>query len=205
MKPRRNEFYEINTHSMFICKTRPPLRRQVLDENRNKYVKKVTVRDVASEDYICNKCHAKYHRWSKSESNNTHQSLPDEPEKTHVQQTPKSPKTFMLNVNTASKSHKYCFVCSKKGSARHPLVVISTKAQTQAFIGTGVYVENKSRCCMSHLECSYLTREALQGLSQTKTSNAFSKTGVTELISNIRNLMKNANKLNFDVPSLLSD
>ena len=190
-----------------ICKTRPPYRnrRRVVDENLKKYVKKVTVRDVASDDYICNKCHAKYHRWSKTESNKTHQSLPDEPEKTHVQQTPKSPKTFMLNINTASKSHKYCFVCNKKGSARHPLVVISTKAQTQAFIDTGVYVENKSRCCRSHLECSYLTREALEGLSHKKTSNEFSKTGVTELISNIRNLMKNANKLNFDVPSLLSD
>ena len=190
-----------------IYKVRAPYRgrRRVVDENLKKYVKKVTVRDVASDEVICNKCHIKYHRWSQNESNKTRQPLPNVQEKTPEHQTAKSPKAFMLNINTASKSHKYCFVCNKKGSARHPLVVISTKAQTQAFIETGVYVEPKSRCCRSHLECSYLTRDALQCLSHIKTSNEFSKTGITELISNIRSLMKSANKLNFDVPSLLSD
>ena len=69
----------------------------------------------------------------------------------------------------------------------------------------GVYVEPKSRCCRSYLECSFLTRDALQSLSRIKTSNLFSKTKITKLIKNIRNLMQTANRLTFDIPSLLSD
>ena len=41
--------------------------------------------------------------------------------------------------------------------------------------------------------------------SHIKTSNLFSKTKITKLIGIIRNLMKTANQLNFDIPSLLSD
>ena len=102
-----------------ICKGRAPYRRRrrVVDENLKKYVKKVTVRVVASDEVICNKCHIKYHRWSQNESNKTRQPLPNVQKKTPEHQTAKSPKAFMLNINTASKWHKYCFVCNKKGSA----------------------------------------------------------------------------------------
>ena len=190
-----------------ICNVRAPYRRRrrVADERLKKYVKKLIVRDVASDEVICNKCHTKYYRWSQSELKKTRQLLPNVDEKTPEQLPAESPKSIKLNINTACKSHKYCFICHKKGSARHQLVVLSNKAQTQAFIETGVYMEPKSRCCRSHLECSFLTRDALKSLSHIKTSNVFSKTEITKLIGNIRNLMKTANRLNFDIPSLLSD
>ena len=160
---------------------------------------------MTSDEVICNKCHTKYYRWSQNELNKTRQLSLNVDEKTSKQLAVESPKSIKLNINTSCKSHKYCFVCHKKGSARHQLVVLPTKAQTQALIETGIYVEPKSRCCRSHLECSFLTRDALQSLSNIKTSNLFSKTKITKLIGNIRNLMKTSNRLNFDTPSLLSD
>ena len=55
-------------------------------------------------------------------------------------------------------------------------MVVPSKAQTQAFIDKGVYIEPNSRCCN---ECSYLTSDALQLLSHIKTSNNFSKSDIT--------------------------
>ena len=119
----------------------------MIDEDLKKYVKKVTVRDVGPNEVICNNCRIKYYRLSKNESNQTRQPLSDTQEKKPVQQTIKSPKAIKLNINTASKSHKYCFLCHKKGTFRHTLVVVPSKPQTQAFIDKGVYTEPNSLCC----------------------------------------------------------
>ena len=80
------------------------------DERLKKYVKKLIVRDVASDEVICNKCHTKYYRWTQSELKKTRQLLPNVDEKTPEQLPAESPKSIKLNINTACKSHKYCFI-----------------------------------------------------------------------------------------------
>ena len=57
----------------------------MVDEKLKKYVNKPTVRDVTSDEVICDKCHTKYYRWSQNELNKTRQLSLNVDEKTSEQ------------------------------------------------------------------------------------------------------------------------
>lgn len=188
-----------------VCEKRslPKNRRRIVNVALSRYVKKLTLRDITSDDVICNACNLKFSRSKMPTSTPINDS--GNTDEDRLMQNNKSPKSVRLQIKSTPMSHKYCVVCRKNGTARHSLVVFPAKAHTQAFIETGIYIEPKSRCCTRHIEFSYLTKDALNLIEHSKSGRDFSRTDITQLIHNVRNVMKTTNKLNFDIPSLISD
>ncbi|XP_053380497.1 uncharacterized protein LOC123526886 [Mercenaria mercenaria] len=118
----------------------------------------------------------------------------------------KSPKLVRLDIPSTSYSHKVCVVCKKKGDERNRLVVLKSKAITQAFVQRDLHIPDTSRCCPLHLDThNFFTAEALTMLVATKSFSMFSRTDIADLLQNSRNLFISSSKVNFDIPSSMTD
>lgn len=73
------------------------------------------------------------------------------------------------------------------------------------FLETGIFINDDSRCCKTHIEDGYLSKEALSLLTTTKHEEQLSRSDICKLLSDLRDTIKSSTYLNFDVPSLLSE
>ncbi|XP_033763920.1 uncharacterized protein LOC117345083 [Pecten maximus] len=174
------------------------LRRKVTGGPFLKYLKKALCRDICNDDFVCSSCTAKFYKYGKSTRTSNH----------HVSNVPtsfRSPKTVNLQILSTPRTHKYCIVCQKYGNNRCHLISIPKNARTQAFIEHGIFIDSTNRCCASHIKDKYFDTVSLQLIRSTKTSDLFSRSDITDLLQNVRSLMKTSFHLNFDIPSVLSD
>lgn len=116
----------------------------------------------------------------------------------------KSPKSINLPIASTPKGHIKCVVFRKPHNERKRLVVVPNAGITQAFLETGIFINDDSRCCKTHLEDGYLSKEALSLLTTTKNEEQLLRSDICKLLSDLRDTIKSSTYLNFDVPSLLS-
>ena len=165
-------------------------------------------RNVCDSDVICNSCSSKLYRKLKVDEDVGIGNVSNTPnEQFHNSGQAVSPKSIPLNIPSTPRSHRYCVICKRDGSRRNPLACIPQTACTQAFIQTGVFVYQHSRCCRHHLDSGFFNTEAIGVIANTqKEQSCFSRGDVCKLLASIRQMMtSNFNQLNFDNPFFLSD
>lgn len=183
-----------------LCRKRckPGARRSVIQPDLKRYLRKCMNRDVQHNEIICNRCYAVFRR---SPATNKHVSeKPTTPKPSF-----RSPKSIPLRIPSTPRSHRYCIVCRKEGTTRNRLSLITSDAQTQAFVECGIFIDSKNRCCQHHLDKTFFKSEALTMISSTKYSDLFSRTDILQLLENLRKMLQKTKNLNFDIPSLMSD
>lgn len=173
---------------------------------------KRTGRDVSEEDVICQRC---FRSFSRSQTK-----VPSVPLCNEVSKDPDflppearwdsnskelSPKSINLPIASTPKGHRKCVICRKPHNERNRLVVVPNAGITQAFLETGIFINDDSKCCKTHLEDGYLSKAALSLLTTTKNEEQLSRSDICKLLSDLRDTIKSSTYLNFDVPSLLSE
>lgn len=99
-----------------------------------------------------------------------------------------------------------CYLYLRKAhNERNRLVVVPNAGITHAFLETGIFINDDSKCCKKHLEDGYLSKAALSLLTTTKNEEQLSRSDICKLLSDLRDTIKSSTYLNFDVPSLLSE
>jgi hypothetical protein len=169
-------------------------------------------RAATEEDVICNKCYSGFtcSQTTTAVGIPSHATCSDleylSPEpRCSTEGKIKSPKSINLPIASTPKGHRKCVICRNPYNDRNRLVVIPNTAITQAFVETGIFINDDSRCCKMHIDDGYLNREALCLLTTTKQEEQLSRSDICKLLSNLRNTIKAVTFLNFDVPSSLGD
>ena len=108
------------------------------------------------------------------------------------------PSKVKLDLPKASADHKKCIICfhvfkSHKFSKNQKQKLIGLEARTEAYIESGVYIVNGSRCCSTHLdkESEKLTKEALLELRPVNDATFLKESECIDLIEVLRENSKN--------------
>ncbi|XP_062607931.1 uncharacterized protein LOC134269743 [Saccostrea cucullata] len=189
-------------------------RRHVRTQPLIKETERRLGRAVLKEDVVCHKCYQSFSRKrTVVGASNTCTLTCSDPEyfpplpTCNSDSNPllKSPKSICLPITSTPKGHRKCVICRKPYSNRNRLINIPASSIVQAFVETGIFINDDSRCCKMHVEDGYLNKDALSGLTTTKDEEQLSRTDICKLLSSLRSTIKSATYLNFDVPSLLSE
>ncbi|KAJ8314676.1 hypothetical protein KUTeg_006826, partial [Tegillarca granosa] len=191
------------------CKSDPAQRRPVQSHLRTQTENDLG-RPLEPGDVICSACRRRLARIKDLAIDVQHQHKdtidPDyQPPAPFSASIIKSPKSIQLQINSTPRNHKNCVICKKPSGHRNHHVVIPSSAITQTFVYTGIFINSDSRCCKFHLDNGYFNSETLSLLNSTKETEYFSRTDISNLIENVRNLMRTTSNINFDIPSALSD
>lgn len=173
---------------------------------------KRTGRGVSEEDVICQRC---FRSFSRSQTKVPSVPLCNEVSKDPAFLPPEarwdsnskelSPKSINLPIASTPKGHRKFVICRKPHNERNRLVVVPNAGITQAFLETGIFINDDSKCCKTHLEDGYLSKAALSLLTTTKNEEQLSRSDICKLLSDLRYTINSSTYLNFDVPSLLSE
>ena len=124
-------------------------------------------------------------------------------------------KISKLNIDLlkASANHRKCIICfhvfeSHKFSKYTKQKLIGLDARIEAFVETGVYIVEGSRCCLNHLdrESTNLTEQALLELRSVNETTCLKESECSDLINSLRDYAKNNSVFQkFKNPYTISD
>ena len=210
--------YESMPKEFYCClctkRCKAPLRK-VCSGPFKKYIERFN-KEHSNQHIVCDKCSRTFYRQKSQQFSEGTQSNVLETQVLHnvdsVDLVPssqgsfRSPKSIPLNIPSTPRTHKYCIICQAKGNSRNRLCVIPSRARTQAFIESSVFIDSRNRCCPNHLDCkNFLTAEALEKVKRTKERDIYSRSDLTGILFNMREFLKESSHINFDMPYLMSD
>uniref|UniRef100_A0A8W8P299 Uncharacterized protein n=1 Tax=Magallana gigas TaxID=29159 RepID=A0A8W8P299_MAGGI len=176
--------------------------RRPLSVNKalRKFLSKRFVTDLNESDVVCNKCRQLFNYSLKAESQYPGLNLNSDKENV----APLEIRTTLLIPSTGYR-HDACAVCEKKP---RKLGVVPEQSRLEIFVQLGVFMEEGSSCCPTHIHCGHMPSEALnQGVSKRiRKSTSFSVEGKNHLLESLRNYAKrNASiRLDFDSEASLT-
>lgn len=177
-------------YGCFNCPNRVRQKDRHIISSRNRaFIAKLTGRTPSNSDFLCNKCRCMCQHHIKRKT-----SMPSRVQQVPAQSTeapPFSPPSIPLPFPSTSRGHASCCMCKRQGPK---LVVVPVGVRHHIFITKEVIIPAGARCCPNHLQ------QNIDDLNPLSDSTLFNKTGITELVKFLRNvvLKKERTRLDFD-------
>lgn len=174
-------------YTCLVCTKRVKQKeRRPLTGPNNKALRKYS--NKCPTDAICNKFRQKFYSSSKTRKGPTQ--LPPS-ENAPCLKSIMSPPSVPLSIPSSGYSHGSCPICNTR---KNKLTTVPQKAVLQLFAETGVLLDSKARCCPNHLKDGLFSGE-ISVLGKKSVKTVMSKTNISKLIENLRQIISRQGKV----------
>lgn len=189
----------------------------IANKKLRKFLKKTFLVEPNDSDCICNRCRQLHYSNEKSKHKMvTEGAKQKEKNQNSAEDTDfcsmsakksfneiRSPQSIPMQFHSSGYSHKICFLCNKKHGR---YVVVPEKAVYQLFLRHSIILKNGTRCCPEHLRDDLFRVECIENMQNVNTCEIthFNKSGIKELVENVRKIAVQAKQKRIDFDDRLS-